>query len=93
MRHRSLGVVWKVKKYEEGIGTQNVILPNKPDLFSEWTCKQVPEHDYMGDFYFFKRTIENWPNKYDDIIWVEHVIATHHTPWVQQENIGNWEPL
>lgn len=93
LQHRSIGVVWKEKVFKEGIGTQMVVLPNMQERLSEWTCEQVPERDYMGDFYFFKRTVENWPNKYDDIVWAEHVIAIHHMFWVQQDSIGEWEPI
>jgi hypothetical protein len=93
MYHRSIGVVWKEKVFKEGIGTQMVILPNMQERLSYWACEQIPERDYMGDFYFFKRTIENWPNKLADVVWVEIPIAVHHMFWVQQDSLGEWPPI
>jgi glycosyltransferase involved in cell wall biosynthesis len=93
LHHRSLGIVWKEKVFKEGIGSQMVVLPNVQERLSKWTCERIPERDYMGDFYFFRRTVDNWPDRDASIVWVNFVIAFHHMYWVQQDSIGEWEPI
>jgi glycosyltransferase involved in cell wall biosynthesis len=94
MYHRSVGVIWKEKVLREGeVGTQTVVLPNVQERLSQWTCEQIPERDYMGDYYFFRRTVDNWPGKDAGIVWVKFPVAVHHMSWVQSESAGEWEPV
>ena len=94
MYHRSVGLIWNEKVFKEGqVGTQTVVLPNIQSQLSAWTCEQDPERDYMGDFYFFRRTIDKWPGKDAELVWVPVPIAVHRMSWVQSEIVGEWKPI
>ena len=94
MHHRSIGLIWNEKVFKEGqVGTQTVVVPNIQAQLAEWTCEQNPDRDYVGDFYFFRRTIDKWPGRDAELVWVPVPIAVHCMSWVQSEVVGEWKPI
>lgn len=54
---------------QDHIGGHNLVCPNRKERIGKW------EDHYQGDFSFVRSTIDLWPNKDDDIVWREDVIA------------------
>jgi GT2 family glycosyltransferase len=72
MDHYSLGVLWRKPEIEFGnVSTQMYVVPNKPELFGEWTpfAPHLPQPG--GDYTFIKETCE----KMGGPVWREEIIA------------------
>ena len=72
MDHYSLGVLWRTPVIEFGnVSTQMYVVPNKPELFGEWTpvAPHLPQPG--GDYTFIKETVE----KMGGPVWREEIIA------------------
>jgi hypothetical protein len=73
MWHRSEGVIWKERVVKCGnVSSQMILIPNEQHRLAVW-----PEL-YEGDFWFIRRTIDNWPGGEQAIAWQDPVIALHH---------------
>ena len=64
------GVVWVDHVLRSGnVGTQGIVVPNVPAMLGRWG-----EH-YCGDFEFARSTVDLYPNKDRDIVWVDKIVA------------------
>jgi glycosyltransferase involved in cell wall biosynthesis len=54
---------------QDFIGGHCAVFPNIPERLGRWTAR------YQGDFDFVRSTLDLWPNKDDDAIWREEIIA------------------
>lgn len=64
------GVVWKDKQIRSGnVGTQGIVVPNVPAMLGRWG-----EH-YCGDYDFARSTVDLYPNKDADVVWVDKIVA------------------
>ena len=77
MDHHELGVLWREPKIEFGnVSTQMYVVPNKPELFGEWTpiAPHLPQPG--GDCTFIKETVE----KMGGPSWREEIISILRPP-------------
>jgi glycosyltransferase involved in cell wall biosynthesis len=73
MIHRTLGVIWKEPAVRCGnVSSQMVLVPNIKDRLAVWPEK------YEGDYWFIRRTVDNWPGRDGAVCWQEAVVAIHH---------------
>lgn len=59
----------KLVAKQDYIGGHCAVFPNIPERLGRWSER------YQGDFDFIRSTLDKWPNKDDDAIWREEVIA------------------
>jgi hypothetical protein len=64
------GVVWKDKEVRNGnVGTQGIVVPNVRGRIGVWG------NHYQGDYDFLRSTVDLYPNKDADVVWVDKIIA------------------
>lgn len=64
------GMCWKTKEVKCGnVGTPMFLVPLIPGRLGRWGSQ------YTGDLDFISETMELYPNKQDDVIWREDVVA------------------
>lgn len=54
---------------QDHIGGHCAVFPNIPERLGKWTPR------YAGDYDFIHATLNLWPNRYADAIWIPEVIA------------------
>lgn len=65
-------IVWFEKKIQPGwVGGHCIYAPNIKEKLGRW----IPEEDYIGDYHFIRSTVDLLPNKDNDVIWINKVIA------------------
>jgi len=73
MQHRVLGVIWKEQIVRMGnVSTQMVLIPNHKERLGPWP------NVYEGDYWFIRRTVDNWPSADRGVLWREEVVAVQH---------------
>ena len=64
------GVVWKDREIRSGnVGTQGIVVPNVPARLGLWG------NSYQGDYDFVRTTVDLYPNRDADVVWVDRVVA------------------
>jgi glycosyltransferase involved in cell wall biosynthesis len=72
-QHRTLGVIWKEQAIRMGnVSTQMVLVPNHQERLGKWP------NVYEGDYWFIRRTVDNWPYADRGILWRDEVVAVQH---------------
>jgi hypothetical protein len=67
------GVVWKDKEIRSGnVGTQGIVVPNVPERLGRWG------NSYEGDYDFVRTTVDLYPNRDKDVVWVDKIVAYLH---------------
>lgn len=70
--HDVHGVIWRDPSIWFGnVTTQQYLVPNRPELFGEWTPIQPTWAQPGGDCSFIEQTVEN----FGGVVWREEVIA------------------
>jgi hypothetical protein len=64
------GVVWKDREIRRGnVGTQGIVVPNVQARLGSWG------NSYEGDYDFARTTVDLYPNRDKDVVWVDRVVA------------------
>lgn len=56
------------------VGGHCAVFPNLPERLGRWGDR------YQGDYDFLRSTVDLWPNKDEDVVWVDEVIAVARPP-------------